>query len=88
MYNTPRCASNVTLYSSYGTQQTSSGSKILMRSSRVVRASGCQWQSRNSRGVGSIPESSDTMEFEGRQMKQCWITYIKNTVPLQIFVLF
>jgi hypothetical protein len=26
----------------------------------------------------SIPASSDTVKFEGRQMKQCRITYIKN----------
>ncbi len=28
--------------------------------------------------LGSIPASSDTEEYEGRQMKQCWITQIKN----------
>jgi hypothetical protein len=28
--------------------------------------------------LGSIPASSDTMESERRQMKQCWITYIKR----------
>ncbi len=44
-----------------------------MRSSRVVRVSGCQWQSRNS----PIPASSDTVESQGRQMKQCRIKYIK-----------
>ncbi len=27
--------------------------------------------------LGSIPASSDTMESEGRQMKQCWVSYIK-----------
>ncbi len=47
-----------------------------MRSRRVVRASGCQCESRIS--PGSIPASSDTVESEGRQMKQCWITYIKE----------
>ncbi len=25
---------------------------------------------------GSIPASSDTLEYEGRQMKQCWTKYI------------
>ncbi len=25
---------------------------------------------------GSSPASSDTVESEGRQMKQCWIQYI------------
>ncbi len=31
----------------------------------------------------SIPVSSDTVESEGRQMKQCWIKYIKkpNKIP-------
>ncbi len=28
--------------------------------------------------LGSIPASSDTMESEGRQMKRCWISYIKR----------
>jgi hypothetical protein len=27
--------------------------------------------------LGSFPASSDTVESEGRQMKQCWIMYIK-----------
>ncbi len=27
---------------------------------------------------GSIPASSDSVESEGREMKQCWITYINN----------
>ncbi len=27
--------------------------------------------------LGSIPASSDIVESEGRQVKQCWITYIK-----------
>jgi hypothetical protein len=31
--------------------------------------------------LGSIPASSDTVESEGRQMKQCWITYIKRKIP-------
>ncbi len=32
--------------------------------------------------LGSIPASSDTVESEGRQMKQCWISYIdgKNII--------
>jgi hypothetical protein len=37
-----------------------------MRYSRVVGASGCQCKV-----LGSIPVSSDTVESEGRQMKQC-----------------
>jgi hypothetical protein len=28
--------------------------------------------------LDSILASSDTVEFEGRQMKQCWITYKQN----------
>ncbi len=28
--------------------------------------------------LGSSPASSDTVQSEGRQMKQCWITYIKK----------
>ncbi len=42
--------------------------------------------------LGSIPASSDTGESEGRQMKQCWITYFnKNKNPkkcpfLEVFV--
>ncbi len=28
--------------------------------------------------LGSILASYDTVEYEGRQMKQCWITYIKR----------
>jgi hypothetical protein len=35
-----------------------------IRSSRVVRASDCQ-------SLGSVPAASDTVKFEGRQMKQC-----------------
>ncbi len=30
--------------------------------------------------LGSIPASSDTVESEGRQMKQCWISYIKRKI--------
>jgi hypothetical protein len=28
--------------------------------------------------LGSIPASSGTVESEGRQIKQCWISYIKK----------
>ncbi len=28
--------------------------------------------------LGSIPASSDTVESEGRQMKQCWKQYIEK----------
>jgi hypothetical protein len=30
------------------------------------------------RALGSIRASSDTVESEGRRMKQCWMSYIKN----------
>ncbi len=52
--------------------------KKWMRSSLVVRASGCQCQNRNSTVLDSIPTSSDTVESEGRQIKQCWIQYIEE----------
>jgi hypothetical protein len=29
--------------------------------------------------LGSTPASSETVESEGRRMKQCWITYMKKT---------
>jgi hypothetical protein len=32
----------------------------------------------NSAGLGSIPAFSGTVEFEGRQMKQCWIKNYKT----------
>ncbi len=37
--------------------------------------------------LGSIPASSDTVESEGRQMKQCWMSYIKKVqkITLAIF---
>ncbi len=51
-----------------------------MRSSLVVSASDCQCRSRNS------PASSDTVESEGRQMKQCWIQYIvKKSQKIPLF---
>ncbi len=54
-----------------------------MRSSQVVKASGCQCQSRNSPGFDPCVES------EGRQMKHCWISYIKSKIkksPFRIFL--
>ena len=36
--------------------------------------------------LGSIPASSDTVESEGRQVKQCWILYLKNP-PLRTGIL-
>ncbi len=47
-----------------------------MRSSQVVRASGCQYQIRNCPRFG--PSILQHSESEGRQMKQCWITHIKR----------
>jgi hypothetical protein len=35
--------------------------------------------------LGSIPASSDTVESEGRQMKQCKIFYIKRKIPNKTF---
>ncbi len=57
-----------------------------MRTSRVVRATDCQCRSRNATFLGSIPASSDTVEPEGRQMKQCGIQYIEKN--FQIITLF
>ncbi len=36
--------------------------------------------------LGSIAASSDTVESEGRQMKQCWIQYIKKNLHLTFTV--
>ncbi len=36
--------------------------------------------------LGSIPAFSDTVESEGRQMKQCWITYMKQTQKNSLYV--
>jgi hypothetical protein len=44
--------------------------QVWMRSSRVVRESDCQCRNRNS-PAGSILASSDTLESEWRQIKQC-----------------
>jgi hypothetical protein len=52
-----------------------------MRSSRVGGWDLTKWLERLSASakvatvLGSIPASSDTVEFEGRKMKQCWIKY-------------
>jgi len=43
----------------------------------MVRTYDSQCRSRNCPGLGSIPASWITVESEGRQMKQCWISYIK-----------
>ncbi len=48
-----------------------------MRSRRMVRASGCQCQIRNCPWVRSQHPPTQR-NLEGRQMKQCWITYIKK----------
>jgi hypothetical protein len=47
-----------------------------MRSSLVVRASDVNTEVATV--LGSDPASSDTVEFEGRQIKQCWIQYIEK----------
>ncbi len=42
----------------------------------------CSWSGKNplrqKYSLGSIPISSDQVESEGRQIKQCWIKYYKN----------
>jgi|LakMenEpi03Aug12_release.lakeMendotaPanAssembly.Ray.scaffolds.fasta_scaffold615926_1 hypothetical protein len=58
------------------------GNILWMRSSWEVRASDCKYQNTKVVKVqGSISQSSNTMESEGRQMKQCWILYLKITPP-------
>jgi hypothetical protein len=52
-----------------------------MRSSCVVRASA---NAVVATVLGSIPAFSDTVESEGRQTKQCWISYIKRKKSNQI----
>ncbi len=59
---------------------------LWMRSSRVVRASDSQCRSRNCPWFD--PSILRHSESEGRQMKQCWISYVKrkNTkrkIPIQ-----
>ncbi len=50
----------------------------------VIRASDCLLLNKYAANVkvatvlGSIPESSDTVESEGQQMKQCGMKYIKK----------
>ncbi len=48
---------------------------IHVRSSQVVWS---VWKAKVTKVLGSTWESSETVESEGRQMKQCWITYIKR----------
>ncbi len=60
--------------------------------SRVVRAYGCQCESRYTVLGSMISASSDTVESEGRQMEQSWMTYTKKEkcvavlLPLKIKV--
>ncbi len=49
---------------------------LWMRSSRVVRA--LTANAIVATVQGSIPATSDTVESEGRQTKQCWISYIRR----------
>ncbi len=52
---------------------------LLMRSSRIARVHDCSWKrSKLATVLDSIPASSNTMDFEGRQMKNYWIKYLKN----------
>ncbi len=56
--------------------------ELWMRSSPVGGWDLAEWLERQTANtvvatvLGSIPASSDTVESEGRQMKQCWILYI------------
>ncbi len=56
----------------------------LMRSNRVCGWDLAEWwksltaNAKVAIVLGSIPASSDTVESEGRQMKQCWIQYIEK----------
>ncbi len=56
--------------------------ELWMRSSRAVdemsRVERLAVNANVATVLGSIPASSDTVESEGRQMNQCWITYIKR----------
>ncbi len=55
-----------------------------MRSSRTCGWDLAEWLERPAANakfatvLGSIPASSDTVESEGRQMKQCWRKYIQR----------
>ncbi len=51
-----------------------------MSFSRMVRAPDYQCHSRNSRSQGSIPASSDTVEFEGRQ--KTMLNKVHKNIPL------
>ncbi len=63
-------------------------SRVWMRSSRGWMRSIAEFLERlavNAKGatvMGSIPESSDTVESEGRQMKQCWIKKKNPKIPV------
>jgi hypothetical protein len=50
----------------------------LMRSSRVVRASGCQSQTKSQQSWVRSKHPPTQWNTEGRQMRLCWITFIKN----------
>ncbi len=50
-----------------------------MRSSRVVRASDYQCQSLNSYCLDPNVLRSDTVSYEGWQMKQCWSQSSQDT---------
>ncbi len=48
---------------------------------RTEPSFGEMWQNAEVATVlGSIPASSDTVETEGRQMKQCWIQYLEKNI--------
>ncbi len=61
-----------------------SDTELITDLNEILRSCGrdlAEWLKRLTANVAtvldSIPASSDTVESEGRQMKQCWIAYIK-----------
>ncbi len=68
-FRPPPPSSRLETAKQYCNQLEDSRMDVWVRSGRVVRASGCQFRSPNS--PGSIPASSDAVESEGQQMKQC-----------------
>ncbi len=73
-------------YSQYNSSMWMSTS-LWIKSSRVVRASDSQSRIVTT-VLGSITASSDTVESEGRQTKQCWISYtlIKKKIKFSSYI--
>ncbi len=55
--------------------------RLWLRFSRVVRATGSQWQSRNCPRFDPSIVRHSAVESEGRQMKQCWIPLFRKRYP-------